>query len=645
MAANSGEADKAALVDVLLRVPVMQESDSRALVLNELTERGYPLSVNRSPRDRYDVWAILTACLRQPGALAALVEVLRGVEGENQAVTEFSRLAGQLTSGEAPARPSPQGTQPAGQERELDSHIRVIARDPGELISAFPEIRRERLHCGSQLGAGARGRVFSLPDDPDLVYKEYISARVNGSALAELILQRNMLGDAERRILDESTAWPLARVMTDRHTVGCLMRSFPDDFYVTLPVGQRPAYLSYLCYPPKPVWENIGLPSVQDRLEIARQVVNLVSFLQRYSLVIGDVSAQNLLWTCHMVPRIFLLGCDALRSLGESSALPEGETPDWRDPLLGSRDPDMDSDNYKMALVIGRILSQQPYAQPGQELPLLNEVPQAVANGVRARFAEAARPAGQRPTAANWAEALTIPQAPRIRWPLEPAATFASMLPLYVVCDVTETADKSVLGYTNELADALREISGDPTVADKTRVCIATFSDQAKVLMPLSDLSEGTGIPPLVYAGDTRRYGPAFTLMKSLIERDARDLRASGYNVMRPAMIFISTGPPADDWSASYNALNNSRSRPHIFTWGVGAAEQADLTKISNAYNFSGTNISPAVIVRSYAQTFANSDISRSPMPFRRIVQADTDTDPSGFQAIDLEYLRTDDEG
>ena len=363
--------------------------------------------------------------------------------------------------------------------------------------------------------------------------------------------------------------------------------------------------------------------------------MNLIGFLQRYSLVVGDVSAQNLLWTCEGAPRVFLLGCDALRLVGAPSALPEGETPDWRDPLLGSRVPDMDSDNYKVALVVGRILSQEPYVRPGETLRLLEGIPEGVATGVRECFAAAAHPAGKRPAIHNWTDALSVPQALRIRWPLESPTAARSVLPVYVVCDVTKPADKSDLSYANELAGVLLEMSSDPTVADKIRVCIAIFSDQAKVLLPLSDLSEGIGMPLLTYEGNIRRYGPAFTLMKSLMERDIRNLDAGGHDVMRPVIIFISGGAPADDWRSSYRDLANARIRPEIFTWAVGAVEQTGLTEIANGYNFSGTNISPSLILSEYASAFMSSDIRRPPHM--------SDTDPVGFQPIDLEYLDTGD--
>jgi Effector-associated domain 2 len=487
MAGESGEPGKAALVDALLRIPVMQEPDGRALVLAELTERGYRLDAMRYSRDRHDIWAIISACLQQPAALAELAEVLHGIEGDHFAAAEFRRLvqahlAGTAHPPAAPAAPQPPYSPPPRRPGPADSPdsgpdflIRATAPEFADPAGVFPHVAHDQLTRGAQLGAGARGRVFALLGHPGLVYKEYLSAHVNGGALTELILQRAMMGADERKQLDTSTSWPLMRVMAGRQVVGSLMRALPDDFYVAADDSRRPAYLSYLCYPPRPAWSSISMPSPAERLEIARGLVDLVAFLQSHSLVIGDISAQNLLWTCTPAPHVFLLGCDAIRLDGEPSALPEGETPDWRDPLLRSAAPDFDSDNYKVALMVGRILAQEPYVRPGDDLPILEGIPQGVASGVQERFAVAAGPRGQRPAIGTWAQALRAPQAIQLRLPRNDPPDRRTVQPIYLVCDVAGPAGPAGLEYAHQLPGAMREVSWHPVAADRTRIGVVAF--------------------------------------------------------------------------------------------------------------------------------------------------------------------------
>ena len=605
---------KRALVDALLDVPVMQEADGRAVVLTELADCGYRLDAKRSSRDRLDIWAIVTACLRQRGALMALVDILRGIEGEHMAVNRISPIVDQLEADQSPpGRTGPveptitnmKGNKPAVPPLDLANW---------ESSGAFPDVHRERLFCGAQLGAGARGRVFDLTSNPGFVYKEYISPNVNGSALTDLILQRNIFGEAERRMLGSSASWPIARVVRGEHIIGCIMPKIPAEFTVLLPAGTRPAYLTYLCYPSRPAWGNIKLPSVPERMEISTRILDLFDFLQRHSLVVGDVSAQNLLWTCNPVPRILLLGCDGMRKLGASSALPEGQTPNWHDPLLGSRRPDFDSDNYKAALIVGRILSQDPHVRPGEPLKMLEGVARAVAREVADCFARAAQPPGERPVIRKWKEALGARAVIRIIPPPLPEHGHR-VLPFYVVCDVTDSSDEhgssseSSLGRAQELitdlAEAFQDLSFDPVESEIARICIVTYCDDAEILVPLSE--PDIAIPQLIARAGDRCYGPAFRLVKDLIKRDMKSLKAEGQEVLPGRIFFISGGTPTDDWESDYDKLVDCDVE--IFTWGTGDAEEARLEEIAHesGRELSNSTVSPAALLDEYMRTTVGS--------------------------------------
>jgi uncharacterized protein YegL len=605
---------KRALVDALLDVPVMQEADGRALVLTELADCGYRLDAKRSSRDRLDIWEIVTACLRQRGALTALADILQGIEGEHMAVNRISPLVDQLEADQSPpARTGPieptitnmKGNRPVAPSVDLANW---------EPSGAFPDVHRERLFCGDELGAGARGRVFELLDNPGFVYKEYISPDVNGGALADLILLRNIFSEAESRMLGSSASWPIARVVRGEHIIGCIMPKIPGEFTVSLPAGTRPAYLTYLCYPPRPAWDNIKLPSVPERMEISNQILDLFDFLQRHSLVVGDISAQNLLWTCNPTSRILLLGCDGIRKFGASSALPEGQTPNWHDPLLGSRRPDFDSDNYKAALIVGRILSQDPHVRPGEPLKMLEGVPRAVAREVADCFAGAARPPGERPAVGEWKEALAARDVIQIIPPTLPEHGHR-VLPLYVMCDVTDSSDEhgssaeSSLDRTwtliKDLTEKFRNLAYDPVESQIARICIVTYCDDAEVLVPLSE--PDIAIPQLIAGTGDRRYGPAFRLVKDLIERDMRSLKAEGQEFLPGRIFFISGGAPTDDWESDYGKLVDCDVE--IFTWATGDAEEARVEEIAGEpeRDFSNSTFSPAALLGEYMRTTVGS--------------------------------------
>jgi uncharacterized protein YegL len=619
---------KRALVDALLDVPVMQEADGRAVVLTELADRGYRLDAKRSSRDRLDIWAIVTVCLQQRGSLMALVDILRAIEGEHMAVNRISPIVDLLEADQSP----PGRTDPIEPTiTDLKGNKPVVP--PVDLANwessgAFPDFHRERLSRGAELGAGARGRVFELISNPGFVYKEYISPNVNGDALADLILLRNIFSEAERRILSSSASWPIARVARGEGIIGCIMPKIPDEFTVPLLAGARPAYLTYLCYPSRPAWGNIKLPSVPERMEISTRILDLFDFLQQHSLVVGDVSAQNLLWTCNPAPRILLLGCDGIRKRGASSALPEGQTPNWHDPLLVSRSPDFDSDNYKAALIVGRILSQDPHVRPGEPLNILEGVPRAVAREVADCFAGAARPPGGRPVIREWKEALGARDEIRIIPPPLPEHGHR-ILPFYVVCDVTDSSDKhgssaeSSLGRAQklirDLAEAFRDLSYDPVESEIARICIVTYCDDAEVLVPLS--GPDIVIPQLISRTGNRCYGPAFRLLKDLIKRDMSNLKAEGQEVLPGRIFFISGGAPKDHWKSDYHKLVDCGVE--IFTWGTGDAKGARLEKIAGepGRELSNSTLTPATLLGDFMRTTVGS-LSEGPPPGSLVVQA-----------------------
>ena len=79
---------------------------------------------------------------------------------------------------------------------------------------------------------------------------------------------------------------------------------------------------------------------------------------------------------------------------------------------------------------------------------------------------------------------------------------------------------------------------------DVAHISVMTFSDTAKVVMPLSQMSE-TSVPTLKVEGGTN-YGEAFRELARVIPGDAAALKAQGYRIFRPCAFFLTDGEPND---------------------------------------------------------------------------------------------------
>jgi|GEM_PF-542030 len=258
------------------------------------------------------------------------------------------------------------------------------------------------------LGEGGQGVVTRVHGPGSLVYKEYMpqAGTVNGHALADLVSFGHSLPLGERQLLFAHCAWPVARILHGERVTGFLMREVPGEFRGTIGGKSKLVELQYLLYTPNWSWQDLHQPDLAGRVTIALLATQLVDLLHGYGFVLGDISLRNLLWRPAPPYRIFVLDCDGFRRHGGEPVLRQAHTPDWDDPHQPATGPDLDTDRYKLALLMGRLLTRDAYVRPGQDMELLSGLDPHVAAAVTELFAQAAEPRGLRPTAAEWAQAV-----------------------------------------------------------------------------------------------------------------------------------------------------------------------------------------------------------------------------------------------
>ncbi|MFJ8011235.1 VWA domain-containing protein [Streptomyces sp. NPDC096339] len=184
------------------------------------------------------------------------------------------------------------------------------------------------------------------------------------------------------------------------------------------------------------------------------------------------------------------------------------------------------------------------------------------------------------------------------------------ILPFYLVCDESGSMAGDPLNSINgALPELHREISTNPTVADKTRFCLIGFSDDATVLQPLTDLSDIDTLPALSAGGFTA-YGEAFRTLLRCIEQDVDELKRQGHEVYRPVAFFLSDGNPTDNgWMQAHKELVEARYRPNIIAFGIGEADPATIGHVANfrAFMQDDKNVSPAAALREFAASLTRS--------------------------------------
>jgi uncharacterized protein YegL len=127
------------------------------------------------------------------------------------------------------------------------------------------------------------------------------------------------------------------------------------------------------------------------------------------------------------------------------------------------------------------------------------------------------------------------------------------VMPFYLMCDVSLSMTPDMAGLNEGLQRLRRAILAEPLANDVAYIAIATFSDIAKVVMPLERMSEQQ-VPALSPQSGTD-YGAAFRLLAQTIAQDTAELKARGLKVYRPCVFFLTDGEPLDrDWYQTFTS-------------------------------------------------------------------------------------------
>ena len=269
-------------------------------------------------------------------------------------------------------------------EALIDSYL-MSAGDPpagseavwrGALVLDSPQpdvVRRDELEVLSKIGQGGEGSVFEVggaATRDGLVYKEYRQPidPSREAHLKSLVAWRRDASAHVRRLVDESTAWPRALVTSGGDVTGFLMRAVPLHFTGTmrLPSGRLtrlPKEAQFL-FVDEDFRDFSGMDIPADlatRLSISERFARLLAELHGAGIVLGDISAKNVLYTTTPEPAVFLFDCDGAAIVGRP-APPAIDSPDWQAPEMVNsvathRAHTRGTDRYKLALFILRCLT------------------------------------------------------------------------------------------------------------------------------------------------------------------------------------------------------------------------------------------------------------------------------------------------
>jgi uncharacterized protein YegL len=215
------------------------------------------------------------------------------------------------------------------------------------------------------------------------------------------------------------------------------------------------------------------------------------------------------------------------------------------------------------------------------------------------------------------------------------------VLPFFLVADESASMEGPPIEAINdELPELHSAVASDPIVAEKVRFSLITFAGDAQVLLGLSDLSELTSMPGLTVRDGGTNYRAAFELVHREIDAEVARLHCDGFQVLRPAVFFLSDGcPNGPDWTAAHRALTTEGNprRPNVLAFGIGSADAQVIRRVATLAAFMAQDgTSPAGALHEFAVALTKS-VMASGSALASGTGSLTVANPSGFVSLPVD--------
>ncbi|WP_067537784.1 vWA domain-containing protein [Nocardia crassostreae] len=187
------------------------------------------------------------------------------------------------------------------------------------------------------------------------------------------------------------------------------------------------------------------------------------------------------------------------------------------------------------------------------------------------------------------------------------------VFPVCLVVDVSGSMTGAPIEAVNHALPELRDaILDDPSTGEIARIALVTFSTEASIVLPLSNLRE-TPIP-ILRAEALTNIEAGLRTARSAVETGIRSL-GRGTRFYRPVVFFLSDGVnTGGDWSAAWRELTDREDKfgAEVVSFGMGAADEATISRISTGHAYFAAESDPATAVRAILRSIVGSIKSTS---------------------------------
>lgn len=153
-------------------------------------------------------------------------------------------------------------------------------------------------------------------------------------------------------------------------------------------------------------------------------------------------------------------------------------------------------------------------------------------------------------------------------------------LPVYLLIDCSESmAGDAIQAVESGLSALINFLRADPYALESVALSLITFSNSAKQVVPLTDLTKFK-MPDLVMGSGTA-LGAALTLWEKCMDKEVIATSAERKGDFKPMCFIMTDGNPTDSWEAAANQIKSKVSGRKAYVYAMGCGPDASAEKLN----------------------------------------------------------------
>ncbi|MCI0700683.1 MAG: VWA domain-containing protein [Planctomycetia bacterium] len=152
-------------------------------------------------------------------------------------------------------------------------------------------------------------------------------------------------------------------------------------------------------------------------------------------------------------------------------------------------------------------------------------------------------------------------------------------LPVYLLLDCSESmAGEAITQLQAGIASMVDHLQSDPYAIETAHISVITFSNDARQVVPLTEVLNFK-VPKLAVRTGSE-LGAGLRVLMDCIRREVRKTTPSTKGDYKPIVILFSDGQPTDDWEPVAEEIRKQRSPGIANIYAIGCGPDADFATL-----------------------------------------------------------------